>query len=98
MHDLINKLEAWEATSELFKMLSSETRVAMVMALQDGPLSVGALADRLGLNQAVVSHQLKSMRYLNIVCAKRQGRCVIYMLKNPDLIELIKTAQKLVEI
>lgn len=90
-----NKAETWQAASELFKMLSSETRVLMLMALQEGPLSVGELAETLGLEQAAVSHQLKNMRYLNMVSATRQGRSVIYALKNPDLVDLIEKALKI---
>lgn len=98
MSEQISKSDTFQATSELFKMLSSETRVSMLMALRDGPMSVGDLANKLGLEQAAVSHQLKNMRYMSIVSATRDGRSVIYALKNPDMIELIEKARQLADV
>lgn len=66
--------------AETFKALSDPTRVRLIAALRDAEVCVGDLARALGLEQSAVSHQLRLLRALQIVRARRVGRHVYYAL------------------
>lgn len=66
--------------AETFKALSDPTRVRLIAALRDAEVCVGDLARALGLEQSTVSHQLRLLRALQIVRARKAGRHVYYAL------------------
>lgn len=66
--------------AETFKALSDPTRLRLIAALRDAEVCVGDLARALGLEQSAVSHQLRLLRALEIVRARRAGRHVYYAL------------------
>ncbi len=66
--------------AETFKALSDPTRVRLIAALRDAEVCVGDLARALGMEQSAVSHQLRLLRALQIVRARKAGRHVYYAL------------------
>lgn len=66
--------------AETFKALSDPTRVRLIAALREAEVCVGDLARALGLEQSAVSHQLRLLRALQIVRARKVGRHVYYTL------------------
>ncbi len=64
-------------------VLSHETRLGLVLALTQGPASVGELCDYLNLAQSNVSHHLGILRAASLVADDRQGQFVIYHLDVP---------------
>ena len=49
------------------------------------PLCVSDITEFLGVNQTTVSHQLKILKSLNIVECDRQGKNIIYYIKNEKI-------------
>ncbi len=49
-------------------------------SLLDGPLHVGALIQRLGVEQTLLSHHLKVLRDAGLVRSRRDGKAVLYRL------------------
>ena len=66
--------------AETFKALSDPTRLRLIAALREAEVCVGDLARALGLEQSAVSHQLRLLRALQIVRARKAGRHVYYAL------------------
>jgi len=66
--------------AETFKALSDPTRLRLIAALREAEVCVGDLARALGLEQSAVSHQLRLLRALQIVRARKVGRHVYYAL------------------
>jgi ArsR family transcriptional regulator, lead/cadmium/zinc/bismuth-responsive transcriptional repressor len=66
--------------AEAFAALGDPTRVRIVSALLDRELCVCDLAALLGMTQSAVSHQLRLLRDLRLVKARKQGRVVYYTL------------------
>jgi len=69
-----------ERLSRRFRALGDPTRSRMVYALSLGELCVSELADALGTTLSATSHQLRILRDLDIVHARRAGRSQVYSL------------------
>ncbi|MBC7237155.1 MAG: helix-turn-helix transcriptional regulator [Chloroflexi bacterium] len=74
--------------AETFKMLADPNRVRLVSLLAGMELCVGELAVVLGMSMSAVSHQLRLLRELRLVKARREGRHMYYSLDD-DHITLI---------
>ncbi len=65
-------------TCDLFRVLSDETRIRLLLALRSGELHVSELCNRLKLPQPTVSHHLGLLRIHGLVRPRRQGKQVFY--------------------
>lgn len=72
----------------LFGALGDPTRVRLLAALTTGPLCVCDLAATLGVSQSAVSHQLRLLRSLHLVRARRDGKMVWYALDDDHVRDL----------
>jgi ArsR family transcriptional regulator len=61
-----------------FKMLSDETRLAIMRELATGPKNVATLCDSIRLPQPTVSHHLALMRRIRLAVCRRQGKEKVY--------------------
>jgi rhodanese-related sulfurtransferase/DNA-binding HxlR family transcriptional regulator len=68
------------AIAEVAKALGHEHRVELIEQLAQGPRSVEALADRVGLSLANASQHLQQLRRVGLVSTQRDGKRVIYRL------------------
>ena len=73
----------------LFGALGDPTRVRLLAALAAGPLCVCDLAAVLGMTQSAVSHQLRLLRTLGLVRARREGKLVWYALDDDHVRALL---------
>jgi DNA-binding transcriptional ArsR family regulator len=64
--------------ADLFRLLGDPTRLSIVLACVEQPISVGAIATRLDRSGSLVSHHLRLLRAARIVKAQRQGKQVFY--------------------
>ena len=83
------KGKALEDLSEFFRLFADVTRLKILSALSISPMCVTDLARILMLNQTTVSHQLKTLKSLNMVQAKRQGNIIFYQLSDKKLNEIM---------
>ncbi len=77
-----------DRTAELFKALSDPTRVRIIGLLAHAELCVGDLARLMHMSQPAVSHQLRVLRNLRIVRARKSGRHVYYTLMDKHIHDL----------
>jgi len=82
--------ETVEALAETFRLLGDPTRVRIVHALSTGEFCVHEIADRVGISESAVSHQLRLMRAQRIVRGRREGRCVYYTLDDQHILSLFQ--------
>jgi DNA-binding transcriptional ArsR family regulator len=61
-----------------------------VAALQAGELSVGELAEQVGISHSAVSHHLRHLRQMRLVRARKAGRYVYYALDDDHVIDLFR--------
>jgi DNA-binding transcriptional ArsR family regulator len=76
--------------AETFKALADPTRVRMLHALSHAELCVGDLAAVLEMTESAVSHQLRLLRSLRVVRARRDGKLVYYTLDDEHVARLFQ--------
>ena len=62
----------------LFKLLSDETRLKILLLLSKGERNVTSLCEELKLPQPTVSHHLGLLRMSNLISNRRNGKQVFY--------------------
>ncbi|MFC8285570.1 ArsR/SmtB family transcription factor [Streptomyces cyaneofuscatus] len=72
--------------------LAAPSRLYILARLQEGPCSVGDLAEAVGMENSACSHQLRLLRNLGLVTGERQGRSIIYSLYDNHVAELLDQA------
>ena len=74
--------------AELFSALSDASRVRLISLLMEGEMSVSALAEELKMTESAVSHQLRGLRQMHLVRARKDGRQVFYSLDDDHVSKL----------
>ena len=63
-----------------FTNLANPTRLAAIEQLMQQPMSVNELANALGQEQSMISHNLKPLLECNLIVIQKQGKHHIYPL------------------
>lgn len=74
--------------AELFSALSDASRVRLIAILLEGEKSVSVLAGELGMTESAVSHQLRGLRQMHLVRARKSGRQVFYSIEDDHVSRL----------
>lgn len=80
--------------AEVLKAVAHPLRLRIVASLCEAEANVGALADRLGATQAIVSQQLRILRSHGLVAATRPGGFARYRLVERNLRGLVRCMEK----
>ena len=81
------------AVAALYGALSDPTRLKILYALSKGELCVCDVSHVLGLSVSATSHQLRTLRNLNLVSYRNDGRMAYYSLpENSAVLPLIQSA------
>jgi len=64
----------------LLKAMANEQRLLILCNLQDGPLTVGELNERIDLSQSALSQHLAVLRESGIVTTTREAQSITYAL------------------
>ena len=76
------------ALAQFFTALGDPTRLRIVAALAAQELCVCDLAAAIGQTESAVSHQLRHLRELRLVRARREGRRVFYALDDEHVLAM----------
>lgn len=86
--ELVNKLER---IAYILKTVAHPMRLGIVHLLEQHPkLSVTEICEMLGSEQSLTSHHLQNMRLKGILSVKREGRSMMYSLKERDVSLIIE--------
>ena len=88
------------ALAEVAKALAHEHRVELIEQLAQGPRSVEALAERVGLTLANASQHLQQLRRAGLVSTQRDGKRVVYRLADEvetDIVSLVTALRHVAE-
>jgi ArsR family transcriptional regulator len=80
--------------AEVFQALAHPTRIHIVECLRNGPLSVSAILERIGVEPANMSQHLAVLRAKQLVVSRKEGTQVFYTLRDPLLIEVLDTMRR----
>ncbi len=75
--------------ADFFYAFSDNTRLKIIMLLSIKPLCVGEITKVLQINQTTISHQLKILKSINIVACDRNGKNMIYYIKNGGIEQVL---------
>lgn len=81
-----------DLAAEVFSLLSDPTRIRIILALRDGELAVGDLAERVGKSPTSVSQHLAKLRWGRIVTARQEGTHAYYSLVDGHARQLVQQA------
>lgn len=81
-----------DLAAEVFSLLSDPTRIKIILALRDGDLPVGELAERVGKSPTSVSQHLAKLRWARVVAARQQGTRAYYSLVDDHARQLVQQA------
>lgn len=81
--------------AEFFKALAHPLRIRILEILSEGEKSVNEIQISLNSEGSAVSQQLSVLRTKNIVVGVKDGKRVIYSLRDPAIIELLKVAKEI---
>lgn len=81
--------------AEFFKALAHPLRIRILEILSEGEKSVNEIQASLNSEGSAVSQQLSVLRTKNIVVGVKDGKRVIYSLRDPAIIELLKVAKEI---
>ena len=89
--------EKLERIAYILKTVAHPLRLGIIHLLEQYPrLSVSEICEKLGSEQSLTSHHLQNMRLKGILSVKREGRSMMYSLKERDvslIIECLKNCQ-----
>lgn len=91
-NEIMKYMPQSEVTNRLanyFQNFSDFTRLRIIICLSLCDMCVNDLSVILGVNQTTISHQLQILRAQNIVKYKRDGKILLYTLKNKNVNEVM---------
>ncbi|MFZ4559523.1 MAG: ArsR/SmtB family transcription factor [Saprospiraceae bacterium] len=83
--------EKLERIASILKTVAHPLRLGIVHLLEQHPqLSVSQICERLDSEQSLTSHHLQTMRLKGILSVQREGRSMMYSLKERELSMIIE--------
>ena len=64
--------------ADLFRIMGDPTRLRIILTCLTEPVSVGGIAQRLGLSASLVSHHLRLLRAARVLKGTRDGKQMFY--------------------
>lgn len=90
--------EDLEIASALFHGLAEPKRIQILQRLLDGEARVVDLVGELGGSQSNISAHLACLKDCGMVVDRPEGRQSFYSIAHPELVDLLRAAEKLLEI
>lgn len=83
--------EKLERIASILKTVAHPLRLGIIHLLEQFPrMSVSEICEKLGAEQSLVSHHLQNMKLKGLLSSKREGRSVLYSLKERDVSLIIE--------
>lgn len=82
------KKQELEELAFFFKVFSDPTRLRIIHVLRKKSLCVSDIAEKLEMTHSSISHQLKILRAMNLVCTDKVGKVVYYKLSDRHILDI----------
>jgi DNA-binding transcriptional ArsR family regulator len=76
--------------AELFRAFSDTSRVRILSVIVEQEMNISQLAELVGVTESAVSHQMRGLRQMRIVQARRDGKEVYYSVVDTHIIALFQ--------
>lgn len=84
--------EVFATAAATFAMLSDPTRLQLLWRLTTGEADVSALTEAVGASRTAVSQHLAKLRFTGLVDTRRDGRRMIYRIRDGHVTRLVVEA------
>lgn len=81
--------EEMEKVAELFKVLSNENRLKILIQITEKEKCVHDLSDQLNLSYSNISHHLRKLKDKDLIQKRKEGKHRYYTLKNEKINKII---------
>ena len=71
--------------ADFFKVFADSTRIKILSVLLMHEMCVCDLANTLGVSQSAISHQLRTLKQMDLVRSRRDGKTVFYSLADDHI-------------
>ncbi len=92
MENTLKNQANFNSMAATFKGLADPSRLQLLAILLEGEANVGDLAALCGLSPSATSHQLRVLRNLRFVTARREGQQVNYRINDEHIHDLMEQA------
>jgi DNA-binding transcriptional ArsR family regulator len=75
--------------ADLLNVIANAQRLRMLTVLSDGEMSVGPLAEHLGMSQSALSQHLAKLRLSKLVKTRREAQTVFYSINSPKVVAIL---------
>jgi DNA-binding transcriptional ArsR family regulator len=82
-----------ETCNRFFTVLGNPTRLATLEILLDGPMNVTQIAESLGQEQSMISHNLRPLVECRFVYVERRGKERVYSVNHGTVDPLFKVVE-----
>ena len=76
-----------------FVNFANKTRLAIIVALKDGPLNVSEISEKINEEQSKVSHNLRKLSECQILNYEKKGKERFYSLNKNTVIPMLKIVE-----
>lgn len=83
--------------ADLFKVFGDSTRLRILFVLFEDEMCVGDMAEKLGMTQSAISHQLKILKQNRLVKSRREGKMIYYSLADEHVRLIIDQGREHIE-
>lgn len=80
--------------NNFFMSFANNTKLDIILALKDMPLSVNEITGITNSTQSNISHHLKDLTSCNIIAQTKKGKQRIYSLNKETVIPILKLVEK----
>ncbi len=80
--------------NNFFANFANKGRFDIIMALKEGPMSVGEIAEKVAGEQSAVSHNLCMLAGCHILEMRKQGKQRIYSLNAETVLPMLKIVER----
>lgn len=82
----MNKDDVFEVHADFCRIFANVKRLKILWMLEEKEMSVGEIADSIGITMANASQQLQIMRTQGAVKVRREGQHAYYRVANPNFL------------
>ena len=80
--------------AEFFKVFGDTTRIRILYVLFEAEMCVCDIAKLLNMTQSAISHQLRALKNVRLVRARREGKTVFYSLADDHVATLLRNGME----
>ena len=83
--------------ADFFKVFADSTRIKILYVLLMHEMCVCDLAGTLGMSQSAISHQLRTLKQMDLVRSRREGKTVFYSLADNHIASILSQGLEHIE-